>query len=118
MGRLLNILPFQMRKNEHYVTLINSGRVLEMIDCEEIDDFYSSKADGFHSRLWDKCVNSEALFSHFHYVGKGSVLYMFKLRNYGVPSKSKRLYTAHEFARFGKILFIFFGIHIFLLLYV
>ena len=75
-----------MRKKEHYVTLINSARVLEMIACEEIDDF-SSKADGFHSRLWDKCVNSEARFSHFYYVGKGSVLYMFKVRNYAVPSK-------------------------------
>ena len=73
-------------KEEHYVTLINSALVLEMIACEEIDDF-SSKADGFHSRLWDKCVNSEARFSHFHYVGKGSALYMFIVRNYAVPSK-------------------------------
>ena len=79
-----------MRKKEHYLTLINSARVLEMIACEEMDDF-SSKADGLHSRLWDKCVNSdvnsEARFSHFYYVGKGSVLYMFKVRNYVVPSK-------------------------------
>ena len=75
-----------MRKKEHYLTLINSARVLEMIACEEMDDF-SSKADGFHSRLWDKYVNSEARFSHFYYVGKGSVLYMFKVRNYVVPSK-------------------------------
>ena len=75
-----------MRKKEHYVTLINPDRVLEMIACEEIDDF-PSKADGFHSRLWDKCVNSEAHFSHFHYVGKGSVLYLFRLRNYPLRSK-------------------------------
>ena len=75
MRRFLNTLPFHMRKNEHYVTLINSDPVLEMIACEENDDF-SSKADGFHSRLWDKCVNSEARFSHFYYVGTGSVLYI------------------------------------------
>ena len=79
MPRFLNTLSFHIRKKEHYVTLINSDRVLEMIACEGLHDF-SSKADGFHSRLWDKCVNSEALFSHFHYVGKGSELYMFKLR--------------------------------------
>ena len=86
MPRFLNTPPFHIRKKEHYVTLINSTRVLEMISCEEIDDF-SSKADGFHSRLWDKCVNSEARFSHFYYVGKGSVLYMFKVGNYAVPPK-------------------------------
>ena len=65
MPRFLNTLPFHMQKKEHNVTLINSDCVLQMLACEEINDF-SSKADGFHSRLWDKCVNSEARLSHFH----------------------------------------------------
>ena len=74
-----NAQSFHMLKNEHYVTFINSNRVPELIACEKISNF-SSKEDGFHQRLCDKCCNSEARFSHFHYGRKGTI--SFKLRNY------------------------------------